>query len=137
MRDERMVQWLDLRSSSDDLREQIKYIESQVTLSYGHGIRRGLQKGEIDTLTEKVADLSLSEQKFAKENAALTSLDFAQRTERYEAIYPAHQDTFRWIFDNPRTSKDTCEGRFSNWLEKGSGLSYFGFRASQGPGNPP
>ena len=121
-----------LTDSLEDLLREIKDIKTRVINSDMKNISRGLEQSEVEVLIEKVKYLSLSEQKFAKANAVLSSLDFAQRVRRYEDIHEAHRQTFQWIFGGQRTSDTAQERRFIDWLERNDGVFWVSGRPGSG-----
>ncbi|KAL8739517.1 MAG: hypothetical protein Q9190_007688 [Brigantiaea leucoxantha] len=129
---DRMQQSTTLNDSLQDLRSEIQYIKTEVVRPDGYGIRRSLKHEEVNTLIAQVAELSLTERKFAKEDAVISSLDFDQRPIRYEAIPQAHRATFRWIFKNPTTMEDTFDTRFVDWLESDNELFWISGKPGSG-----
>lgn len=70
-------------------------------------------------------------QNISVEKAVLKSLDYDCRPVPYEAIHPAHESTFQWIYSSPSQSSPKPH-HFLEWLQKGNGL--FWIRGKPGAG---
>ncbi|KAI0151857.1 hypothetical protein GGR57DRAFT_470563 [Xylariaceae sp. FL1272] len=60
-----------------------------------------------------------------KQQLLLKSLRFSEIGTRHKSIEPAHQETFKWIFDR-------CRHSFRDWLETGKGIYWIKGRAGSG-----
>ena len=74
---------------------------------------------DVDILTRKVSSLSLTERRFAREEAILSSLDFHKRRVRHDYIPAAHEETFEWIFEGSSSTGNAANDRFAKWLSSG------------------
>ena len=126
---ERTRQFFFLKDSLDNLRHEIKDITTRVVNPDNNSIHRAMQPSEVEVLTTKVVNLSLSQQHFAKENAVIASLDFPHRIQRHEDIPEAHSDTFAWIFGRSEPSGST---KFVDWLERGEDVFWISGRPGSG-----
>ena len=130
--DAREEQSRSLIDSLRELRREIDLIKSMVNKKDGRGISRCLEDDEMQLLTAKVAELSMSKKKFAKEEAVLSALDFEQRPIRHERIPEAHQRTFRWIFGDQSAAQSVADRRFRDWLEEGNGFFWISGKPGSG-----
>ena len=121
-----------LMDSLQGLRSEIHLIKSKVIKIDGSGIWRGLENDEMQLLAAKVAELSMLEKDFMKEDAILSTLDFEQRPIRHEAVPEAHQRTFRWIFESQHMAHAVGTGNFSEWLEEGNGFFWISGKPGSG-----
>ena len=132
MHNERLQQSTTLNNSLQELQSEISYIKHKVITSGEHGVLRDLERGEIEAMTTKVANLSLAKTRFAEEDVLLTSLDYDQRLRRHEAIPGAHQETFQWIFERRKTLVNAPGIRFVDWLEAGNDLFWISGKPGSG-----
>ncbi len=80
-----------------------------------------LESQDIQLLTAKVSSLRLAENRFLKEEAILSSLDFDKRPIRHDSIPPAHRATFGWVLRGSSATENAVHGRFARWLKSGAG----------------
>lgn len=80
---------------------------------------------EIESLRERMSQLSMSERDVTKEQAILRSLSFESRPIRHRSIVKAHKETFRWVFQDSHTNGTG----FAPWLENGSGIFWISGKA--------
>ena len=125
---ERTRQFFFLKDFLDDIRQEVKDILIGVTDLNGRSVRRGLEPNEIEVLTAKIMEMSITQEKLSKENAVLSSLDFPQRAQRHEDIPDAHRETFQWIF----RCTETSETKFVDWLERGEDVFWISGRPGSG-----
>jgi len=103
------------------LRDAILQLHNKVDAITSRPGRQLLSEPDVEDLTARIADLSVTSQVYLKEHAILASLDFQQRTARHESIPEAHCATFRWLFERD-TQSGNPENRFLHWLENGDGV---------------
>ncbi|MCJ1334366.1 hypothetical protein MMC10_011075, partial [Thelotrema lepadinum] len=132
MHDARVKQCSSIIDSLKELRGEIDLIKLKVINEDHGGIRRSLRDEEIQVLTKKVREMSMSEKTFVEEDAILSALDFEQRPIRHEAIPEAHQRTFRWIFGSESAANSPVDGRFGEWLEDGNGFFWISGKPGSG-----
>ena len=77
----------------DGIRSKIEDIKSDKN-------RKGFSPDEIESLTTRVSELSISDEEYAKEHELPTTLNYKQRPARHENIIDAHKKTFSWILSN-------------------------------------
>ncbi|KAI0889714.1 uncharacterized protein GGS22DRAFT_3110 [Annulohypoxylon maeteangense] len=76
---------------------------------------------DLDELTNKLSQLSLTERNIARDQAILSSLDYSTRGERRENISKAHVRTFSWIFE-ASDQEITRQNGFLRWLRESDGV---------------
>jgi len=65
------------------------------------------------------------------ENGVLGNLSFISSIGRQESVELPHRDTFKWIFDNCKTSERRWDS-FVDWLETGSGIYWINGKVGSG-----
>ncbi len=66
------------------------------------------------------------------EDRILKSLLFPSITARYLQVAKAHEDTFEWIFGDPRVDDRHRWSSFANWLQFGNGIYWISGKAGSG-----
>ena len=72
------------------------------------------------------------EMKRQAEDRILSSLLFPSISARYLQVAKAHQDTFQWIFGDPRVDDSYHWSSFANWLQFENGIFWISGKAGSG-----
>ena len=97
----------------------------QVTRKAYDGERRPLRP----KVTTEVEGLEIKRQ---AEDRILNSLLFPSIGARYLQVAKAHQDTFEWIFGDPRVDERYRWSSFANWLQFENGIYWISGKAGSG-----
>jgi len=124
---------MNCQSRLDQLFTSVEQALRQIDTIRRQPDRRAFSDQEIQALTGGLATMSIQSQHLAREQAILTTLDFAQRPARYDGIPDAHQKTFTWIFHTPAASElAPPRADFSHWLRSGEGVFWIAGRPGSG-----
>ncbi|KAF5538132.1 nacht nucleoside triphosphatase [Fusarium napiforme] len=86
---------------------------------------------ELAKLEEQFRHVALSEDVVAKEQAVLRTLLYECLPVRHNSIPEAHEQTFRWIFQQSREDA-THESKLVTWLRKGNGIFWISGKPGSG-----
>lgn len=93
--------------------------------------KTSFSSNEIELLTTRVSELSLTSQEYARENEFLRGLNYKQRPQRYESIAAAHRKTFNWIFSAQDAEISEAKSLL-NWMKHENGIFWLSGRPGSG-----
>lgn len=131
---------IDLSSRYGNLQSRRRESVANHTLMLYHQIIRFQEEqdsGRTPITTEAILSLSAAVSKLfsqsrqcARDIFVLHGIDYKHRPARHEGISPAHERTFKWIFD--KSEQDTRQSHLLNWLHHGRGIFWVSGKPGSG-----
>ncbi|KAH6962433.1 hypothetical protein BKA56DRAFT_174743 [Ilyonectria sp. MPI-CAGE-AT-0026] len=115
----------------NEMSQAIKSIQNKLDGFKSDHSKTCFSSSEIELLTARISELSLTSEEYARENEFLRGLNYKQRPQRHGSIATAHRRTFNWIFSaqNAETSESKS---LLHWLKHENGIFWLSGRPGSG-----
>ncbi|KAI1097517.1 hypothetical protein F4804DRAFT_167764 [Jackrogersella minutella] len=88
---------------------------------------------DISALEKQMSDLTMGGDEVLDVNMIIKSLSFDSRLARYGSIEVAHENTFRWVFeDRQHPNSGSTAGNLFKWLKDGDGIFWVSGKPGSG-----